>query len=293
MLFYPADTYPENMYLEKLYYHDVHETAQGADLLFIKCVGITLKNSAYVSPTKRLLFNLFEYILDGEGYIVYDGTRYHVKKGDFIIARNKNYMNKEISYGSSKEDPYLKLWFTANGSFIEGMLAAFNVTEPITIINCPGLRVFQEFIMSFHNNEYDTLTAITHIASIMYSAFRKPHTSVPDTIGFDELVDAYLEQNIQHHTTIDEAAATLGVSARNFTKYFKKRFNTTYGKYMQEQRMQYAKILLRNEKYSVLEISTHLGFCDQSYFSKCFYKKYGMYPSEFRKQLKKLLSEGE
>ena len=79
--------YPSSSYLEKYYHHDMHDSQEDADLLHLKCAGLLLKNPEYVTSRKVLTHDIFEYVLDGEGFIKHDGTNYHVKKGDFIIIR--------------------------------------------------------------------------------------------------------------------------------------------------------------------------------------------------------------
>lgn len=279
--------YPSSSYLEKYYHHDMHDSQEDADLLHLKCAGLLLKNPEYVASRKVLTHDIFEYVLDGEGFIKHDGTNYHVKKGDFIIIRKDTNIEKEFSYGSSKQKPYLKLWFAASGSFINGMFTAFNITKPVTIVNCTSLREFNSFVMSLPKKEYNQEAIMVQILSIMYSVFRKKHSPDANTESFDTLVDAFLEENIRRPASLEEATSILGVSKRNFMMYFKKRFNSTYSKYMQEQRLQFAAIMLGDKKHSISEIAIDLGFCDQSYFSNCFYKKFGMYPSEYRKQILK------
>lgn len=282
----PKNNYENDTFLEKRYYQDFLSLAKDTNLLHVREAGLLLKDPEYTSSGKRLKYNLFEYVMDGEGYIYFDKIKYRVKKGDFIIVKKDINLEKDFGYGSNKENPYLKMWFTANGSYIDGLFTAFNITQPITIVPCTSLKAFQNFVMSFANNEYDQLASMTHILAILHAVFQGPRSDKQKTDGFDEMVDAYLEQNIRNHTTIDQAASALGVSPRHFAKYFKKRFDVTYSKYMYRQRMLFSKTLLQSNRYTISEIANHLGFCDQSYFSNCFYKEFGLYPNEYRKSVK-------
>lgn len=252
-------------------------------------MGLVMKNPNY---SHRDIFpdTLFEYVIEGEGYIYYNGVRYDVKAGDCIIARGGIANQKELHYGSSTQNPYLKLWFTASGRFIDNMFDAFGVTNAITIKKCNILKFFQDYVMSLSKNGFDCLSCMTAIITIMDAVY---NNNIPTTEldNFDNLVDNYIERNMQYPPSPAQAASNLGMSQRGFSEYFAKRFNTSYRKYMRTRRLLRAKKILEskeNDNDSISEIANNLGFCDQSYFSNCFYKEFGIYPTEYRRQMAKL-----
>lgn len=249
-------------------------------------VGLVMKNPDY---SNRDVFpdTLFEFIIEGEGFICYDGVKYTVKAGDCIIARGGLTNQKELYYGSSAHNPYLKLWFTAGGSFVDSMFYAFGVEDTVTVKKCNILKFFQDYVMSLSKNGFNTLSSMKAIITIMNAVYNN-NTPEIETENFDTLVDNYTERNIQHPPSPAKAATDLGMSQRKFSEYFTKRFNTSYSQYMRTQRLLLAKKILEsreNDKDSVSEIAINLGFCDQSYFSNCFKKEFGVYPSEYRKQI--------
>jgi AraC-like DNA-binding protein len=82
--------------------------------------------------------------------------------------------------------------------------------------------------------------------------------------------------------TIPELAKTLGINQCYLKKGFKEMYNTTVYDFVQEQRMELAKGMIRNSQYNLNEISESLGFSSTSSFSKAFKKMHGVNPSELR-----------
>lgn len=273
-------------YLEKHYDQLIKNIQKENTFLNVHGVGLVMKNPSY---NHRDIFpdTLFEYVIEGEGFIYYGGVKYAVKAGDCIIARGGMANQKELHYGSSEHDPYLKLWFTASGRFIDSMFDAFDVTTAITIKKCNILKFFQDYVMSLSKNGFDTLSSMKAIITIMDAVYNNNNPAT-ESENFDNLVDNYIERNMQFPPTPAKAATDLGMSQRKFSEYFAKRFNTSYRQYMRTRRLLHAKIMLEskeNDNDSISEIANNLGFCDQSYFSNCFYKEFGVYPTEYRKQI--------
>lgn len=272
------------LYLERAYYYNAPVTLdKKSRILHIRGAGLVLKNPEY-RHQQVMPDTLFEYIIDGEGYINYGGKRYTVKKGDCVISRSGEAKNQVLSYGSSTHNPYLKIWFTAGGSFVNSMFTAFNVKEQIIIKNCDVLQIFQDFVLSLPREGYNPIKSMNCIVTIMNSLFGDEPAGGSKTNDFENLVNNYIESNIQRPKALADAAQDLGMTTKSFGEYFKKTYGTTYNKYVMSQRMKYAALTLKRSNRSVSEIAIHLGFCDQSHFSKCFRKEFGIYPSEYRKQ---------
>ncbi len=269
--------------LQKIYLSGGKTTENADDFLHIRAAGTVFKNPKY-EHRQVLPDTLFEYIIDGEGYIEYDGVRYTVKKGDCVIIRSGVAANRAVAYGSSAENPYLKLWFAVCGDFLDSMFSAFKVTQPIIIKHCNALEQFQPFIISLSKDGYNPVTAMSAIAEIMYKIFKGKAGENDAAESFDKMVDLYIERNIQYNPTLATAAADLGINEISFGRYFIKRFNMSYKKYMLSQRLHLARVMLNDKNYLVSEIASTLGFYDQSYFSKCFKKEFGVYPGVYRKE---------
>ena len=269
--------------LERVYIYKAAEKPVSEVILHIFCSGMTLKNPHY-KMVNSMPDTLFEYIVDGEGYINYGNQSYHVKKGDFVIAKSGRDKDKPFSYGSSKNNPYLKIWFTADGKFINSLFDMFDIKEQITVKSMNGSKIlneFQEFIMSL-SSEWKELDAMKKILAIMYTVFGEKEKRIQISDNFKELVENYIELHLQNPRPLETAAAELGMTAKSFGMYFKNNFGLSYKQYVKKARLNYAKLLIEETDITISGIALHLGFCSQSYFSNSFYKEFGIYPSVLR-----------
>lgn len=66
---------------------------------------------------------------------------------------------------------------------------------------------------------------------------------------------------------------------------FKNETGKTLNQYITEFRMELAKQLLADSRYSINEISSRVGYNDGNYFSKTFKKAIGLTPSEYREKM--------
>lgn len=92
----------------------------------------------------------------------------------------------------------------------------------------------------------------------------------------------YISLHLEEDLSIEGLAGILGYSDYYLSKKFKKETGKTIKEYIRTQRLERAKLLLKNDQYTILEISERLKFCAPSYFSDAFRKEYGISPTEFR-----------
>ncbi|MFD2115121.1 helix-turn-helix transcriptional regulator [Paenibacillus yanchengensis] len=77
-------------------------------------------------------------------------------------------------------------------------------------------------------------------------------------------------------------AELTGLNSNYLITLFKKQMRMTLKNYIQEQRIEEAKKLLRLTNDTISSISTRLNFYDQSYFIKVFKKHTGITPKQYR-----------
>ena len=100
------------------------------------------------------------------------------------------------------------------------------------------------------------------------------------TDAVDYLHANYLSQNFR----ISEMYKISGISSKYFETLFRRQFEQSPKEYLINMRMEYAKELLSNEKYSVGDAALEVGYSDIYHFCKIFKAKAGVSPGEYRKQ---------
>ncbi len=104
----------------------------------------------------------------------------------------------------------------------------------------------------------------------------------------DELLERiinYIEQSICEPLTIAEICQKFSISRSSLQLLFKENLNQTPKKYISDMKLEKSCQLIREQKYSISEISLLLGFNSIHYFSRAFAHKYNMAPSEYSKQM--------
>ncbi|MBB3110111.1 two-component system response regulator YesN [Paenibacillus phyllosphaerae] len=98
-------------------------------------------------------------------------------------------------------------------------------------------------------------------------------------------VKRYVEEKIgELELGRDEIASVVYLNPDYLTRLFKKETGMSLSDYIQQQRIAYAKRLLRTTSRQVSDIATMAGYSNLSYFSTLFKKSVQLTPAEYRKQ---------
>lgn len=98
----------------------------------------------------------------------------------------------------------------------------------------------------------------------------------------EKVMDArrIMEQTLDQPLTIKELSRKVAMNECYLKKGFKALFSKTIHEYQQELRISKAKILLKQDGYSVSDVANSLGYSSISHFSTAFKKATGMKPCE-------------
>lgn len=89
-----------------------------------------------------------------------------------------------------------------------------------------------------------------------------------------------VEKNFFEYESINELAKSFNMSELNFRNKFKECFNSTPKKWILNQKMQKAKMLLVKTDKNVSEVCREVGFDNISWFIQSFKKRYGYTPKQ-------------
>jgi len=103
-----------------------------------------------------------------------------------------------------------------------------------------------------------------------------------DKIRMGTIYD-YIHENYDRKPNVNEVAKVVSLSTPAFCRYFKKQTNMTFTDFVNNYRINQAKIFLLKD-YSVTEVCFQVGFESLSYFNKLFKQHTGETPSEFKKK---------
>ncbi len=106
----------------------------------------------------------------------------------------------------------------------------------------------------------------------------RTHTNTPAIIKAKQ----YIREHAAEAITLDDVASHCYLSKSHFCKIFKTETGMTFKSYLNQQRIESAKNLLRTTALKNYEIAEAIGFDDASYFNEIFKKTVGMTPNEYR-----------
>lgn len=140
-------------------------------------------------------------------------------------------------------------------------------------------------------NSLDALLGLLEILQILAESKEVKELNSEDTrikwflndkIRMGTIYD-YIHGNYDRRPNVNEIAKIVSLSTPAFCRYFKKQTNMTFTDFVNNYRINQARIFLLKES-SITEVCFMVGFESLSYFNKLFKKYVGETPSEFRKR---------
>jgi len=94
-----------------------------------------------------------------------------------------------------------------------------------------------------------------------------------------------VEQHFAKPLPLAAVARSVGVHPVHLARTFRRFYRTTFGGYVRQVRVEFARGALASTAASLSDIAAAAGFCDQSHFSRQFKQYTGVTPAEYRLSL--------
>ena len=111
------------------------------------------------------------------------------------------------------------------------------------------------------------------------TTFKKNHTDAEIL-----KIQIWLEKRLASNILMEEAAEEFGFSMRNFIRRFKEATDQTPIQYLQNLRIEKAKLLLESTQQAFDQITLRVGYEDSNSFRRLFKERVGLSPSVYRKR---------
>lgn len=252
--------------------------------------GITWPNPSYEIKRQKGECYVFEYVLEGRGYVSSGDTLLTMEEGDAYILHE----GEPHHYFSDKEDPWKKIWFNVSGSLVRHLLSDYGLD---TLIKIPSfgegkyLSAIYETMKNYHfagrpmDAKKEPAFCAEELALLLHQYIQK----LSEFVGQQDKTPAqalalknYIEQNLTIPLSIDNMAEYVHLSRSRAIHLFKEVYGITPYHYYLNQKGELACTLLKCTTLSIREISEQLGFSDYHHFSGFFRKWYGVSPSLYR-----------
>lgn len=164
----------------------------------------------------------------------------------------------------------------------------FTTYEPIeTESFCAKIANTDEFLRMLeliekeflsHQNELKLLSDFYSFCSYLNATYQK--NVFTKNTKLDE-AKSYISSHFREKYCLEYAARSCNLSRRRFNELFKLHFDITPNRFLIDQKIDFARKMLRTEPVSISQTAACCGFSDIYYFSKLFKKETGMTPSEY------------
>jgi AraC-like DNA-binding protein len=238
-------------------------------------------------------------IEEGEGTLIVGDTINHYKKNDILVIGSNlpHVFKSEMKEHSNSK--MISLFFTK-----DAFGSNFFMLEEMRELNKFFKKVDNGFKVSpsseplrirFMSLKNDTkFERFISLLSILKSLSKMRSNPLSSFIYEKKLNDVegkrmrdvmeYSMANYSKTITLDDISHVAAMTKNAFCKYFKKRTNKTYFKFLNEIRVEYAcKLLVSNEDFSIAEIADKSGFNNISNFNRQFKSVKEVIPSEYKR----------
>ena len=224
-----------------------------------------------------------QYCNEGEGYVLLDGQRHSVKKGDIIVANSNSIhftgTNSEIIFSVIIIDSK----FCKDVDIDHTKLVFQSVFQNENIV-----KIFED-LKKVKDSDDPCKTAIYRMLVLnLLIELRKNHLleerkKRAEKASFKAVRDAvaFIQEHFAERITLDDIAAVLYIDKYNLARKFKEQTGNTIINYTNEIRCNNAKRLIL-EGIPVHEAARLSGFNNMSFFTKTFKKHTGKTPSAYK-----------
>lgn len=240
-------------------------------------IGITYPFSDYsVYRSAENDQNVFEYILEGSGEVLLNGSWRSVQAGDMYILRE----GEPHFYRADPKTPWKKLWINYASDYISAFFTSYRVKSGI--YRSETVRPYFDRLYGYtklRSADRNTCFDIADgVHKIIEAAAINDGTPISDEYRIKEALNAAIYKKL----SLDELSESLHISKSNIIRIFRSKYGSTPYEYLISLKITAAKALLKDTLMTVKEISERLQITDEHYFSTVFLKKVGMRPRAYR-----------
>lgn len=162
---------------------------------------------------------------------------------------------------------------------IKEMLSEYNLS----------LAFFYEVIAA------ELLRLIVHIYRLTQTSFSKKTIITNENMDVQDPLIRHclqiIEENLPSKVSAEFIASKLFISSTHLRKLFKEELDISISEYIRNRKLEQAKQMMLNKKYTITQISDMLEFCSVCYFSSEFKNKFGVQPKEYEKSIGRVLKK--
>lgn len=223
--------------------------------------------------------------LDGEGFLLYGGEQYSLRKGTVFFIHCIQYQK----YWTAEKDTWDFIWVHVNGQMVKSY---FELMEENSVVvlevkkyehlahNLRSLKPFLRRHQFYFEVEISQTIQFVLNELLKLTLFEPSNTTCIPT--YVQELQHILTNDFTQKWTLDALANRLSINKYQMAKQFTKHIGISPNEFLIVQRINYAKYQLRNSTNTVYEIAHEVGVENVSHFIELFKKREGVTPLAYR-----------
>lgn len=228
---------------------------------------------------------ILHYVVSGKGFVEFRGRCEEVTAGRIFVI----YKGERISYRADQEYPWRYIWADFDGTAAEELLQETGFSAQRRVSPLLDAEKIYPLFCGLEGKLYGTpqeIQGASELVRLIAEIAREfPAEKVYECGAAQRAASLIRAGCFDSGSRIEEIAAMVGVSRSQLYRLFKKEFEISPKRYLDDLRVARAEQLLEEGIMSISEVAYACGFNDPLYFSAEFKKRKGAAPREFRQKI--------
>lgn len=250
-----------------------------------------VKSSNYVFNGEKHQYWELTYIDNGHLITEVDGNEYNLKQHDIMLYAPGQFHSQRMD--GKDACSYLTIIFEmdflnndllCNQVFHSSRKTINALQEFISTCDKDG-PYFKDLCISYLNQ---TIIQLLQMNSIKPTKIANSPTQQKFEDQFLNEIIMYINYNYFQPLTVDQICQKFSISRSSLQQLFNKNLGIAPKQYIAQLKLKKAKFLIKENKFTISEISEKLGYTSIHYFSRKFKKEFNLSPSEYAKSIYKI-----
>ena len=249
-----------------------------------------------VNSKVNLTLNMFSFLQTGEKKVQLEDYVVEVNKMQSVLIKSGNCLMTELL--NNDEIYFCKLFFFTNKNIsdflekhnflIENKGTEATETPFFVIENDDFIHSFVNaisFILNLDSSISSSLLAVKFEEIMLYLSHKYGISFINyiHSLALPERKSSFrkiVEANVNSNLSLAEIAFLANMSLSTFKRHFEKEFQSKPGKWLQQNRLNFAKVLIEKGERKPTEIFSNFGYNSFSNFSIAFKNQFGFSPKQ-------------
>lgn len=257
----------------------------------VYAIGVgSIDTEWHVKRPEGFPYYQFIYCVRGQGKLILDGKEYIIEKGKGFYLP-KDYPHEYYA----TEEIWETHWVTFDGREVPELMKAINFESArtfeisnLSVIDALFKKMLYILKTNYNYSGYQC-SGFLYQFLLELNRYANLQSSPNESYKLKQLqpVIDYIDEHFMEEIELRHLSEIIGLSPQYLCRLFKECLSLRPFEYLARKRIQEAKKLLLEEKYTINEIAGLVGYNDCSYFCAVFKRHEMLSPAEFRTLHKK------